>query len=103
MYVVSRKDGDVGLTDEERAILDFERTWWTLDEPKHGLIEERFSFSTEHYYRTLNGLLERDEALAHDPLVVRRLLRLRERRRRERIESMGAGGWLPGEAGGAQR
>lgn len=79
------KDGLVALSDEERAILDFERTWWTEDGPKEMLIEERFGFAADRYYQALNGLLERPEALAHDPLVVRRLLRLRERRRRLRL------------------
>jgi hypothetical protein len=79
------KDGLVALSDEERAILDFERTWWTEDGPKEALIEERFGFAADHYYQSLNGLLERPEALEHDPLVVRRLLRLRDRRRRLRL------------------
>ena len=42
-------------------------------------------FDADHYYQALNGLLEQPEALEHDPLVVRRLLRLRDRRRRLRL------------------
>ena len=77
----------MALTDEERAILDFERTWWTLDGPKETLLQERFALSADRYYQVLNELLERPEALEHDPLVVRRLLRLRDRRRRARLDA----------------
>jgi hypothetical protein len=76
----------VALTDQERAILDFERSWWTADGVKEALIEERLGLTASRYYRQLNELLDRDDALEHDPLVVRRLRRLRERRRRARVE-----------------
>ncbi|MCC5951781.1 MAG: DUF3263 domain-containing protein [Acidimicrobiia bacterium] len=72
------------LTERDRAILDFEKSWWTQEGPKEALIVERFELSAERYYQILNQLLESDEAYAHDPLVVRRLRRQRERRRRER-------------------
>jgi len=81
----SGKDGRVALSDEDRAILDFERTWWTQDGPKDALLEERFGFDADHYYQALNRLLELPEAMEHAPLVVRRLLRLRDRRRRLRL------------------
>jgi len=76
----------VALTDQERAILDFERSWWTADGVKEALIEDRLGLTSSRYYRQLNELLDRPEALEHDPLVVRRLRRLRERRRRARVE-----------------
>jgi hypothetical protein len=82
------KDGHVALTEGERAVLDFERTWWTLDDPKEALIVERFGFSGDRYYALLNELLDRPDALEHDPLVVRRLRRLRERRRRTRVDAV---------------
>jgi hypothetical protein len=84
-----RPDGQavgVALTDQERAVLDFERSWWTADGVKEALIEERLGMTASRYYRQLNELLDRPEALEHDPLVVRRLRRLRERRRRARLE-----------------
>ncbi len=77
----------MALSDDERAVLDFERTWWTLDGSKDALLQERLGFSAERYYQILNGLLLRPEALEHDPLVVRRLLRLRDRRRRARLDA----------------
>ncbi len=77
----------MSLTDRERAILDFERTWWTQPGPKETAIEEQFELSTTRYYQLLNDLLDTDEAVEFDPLVVRRLRRLRDRRRRARVET----------------
>ena len=74
------------MTERERALLDFEGSWWTLDDAKDTLIRARFSCSLDEYYQELNRLLDRPEALEHDPMVVRRLLRLRDRRRRARLE-----------------
>ena len=64
------------LTERDRAILDFERSWWTESGPKEAAIRERFELSATRYYEILNELLESDEAYAYDPLVVRRLRRL---------------------------
>ena len=74
------------LTERERTLLEFEGNWWTLDDAKDELIRARFSCSLDEYYQELNRLLEVPAALAHDPLVVRRLLRLRDRRRRARLD-----------------
>ena len=76
----------MALTERDRAILDFERSWWTEPGPKDTAITERFELSATRYYQILNELLEMPEALEHDPLLVRRLQRMRERRRRERVE-----------------
>ncbi|MBK5223417.1 MAG: DUF3263 domain-containing protein [Acidimicrobiia bacterium] len=76
----------MALTERDRAILDFERSWWSESGPKELAIHDRFELSTNRYYEILGELLDSPEALAHDPLVVRRLRRLRDRRRRERTE-----------------
>lgn len=75
------------LTERDKAILEFERSWWTVAGPKEALILERFELSATRYYQILNELLESPEAYEHDPLVVRRLRRQRDRRRRARSES----------------
>ena len=75
----------VSLSERQEAILDFERTWWQLDGSKESAIRERFALSTTRYYQLLNELLDSPEAASYDPLVVRRLQRLRARRRRARF------------------
>lgn len=82
------------LTEREQAILDFERGWWTEDGVKDLLLRERFNCSADDYYAELNRLLDRSEALEYDPLVVRRLQRARERRRRSRLDSVSETGGL---------
>ena len=81
------KAGAVELTERDKAILEFERSWWTLGGPKEALILERFELSATRYYQVLNELLEAPEAYEHDPLVVRRLRRQRDRRRRARTST----------------
>ncbi len=75
------------ITERQQAMLEFERTFWTFDDPKETLVRARFQCSIDEYYVELNDLLEQPEALAHDPLVVRRLQRQRVRRRKERLET----------------
>jgi hypothetical protein len=81
----------MALSPRDQAILDFERSWWTEPGPKEGAIRERFDLSPTRYYQILNDLLDAPEALGYDPLVVRRLRRLRDRRRRARFEGRSAG------------
>ncbi len=75
------------INERQQAMLEFERNFWTFDEPKESLIRARFQCSADEYYAELNELLELPAALEHDPLVVRRLQRQRIRRRRERFET----------------
>ena len=75
------------LTEREMAILDFEKSWWQARAPKATEIRERFNLSAARYYQLLNALIDRPEALEHDPLLVKRLRRLREQRQRTRSAS----------------
>jgi hypothetical protein len=75
----------VRLTERQRAILDFERTWWQLEGSKESAIREQFALSTTRYYQLLNELLDSPAAAHYDPLVVRRLRRLRTQRRAARF------------------
>jgi hypothetical protein len=81
----------VGLSERDRAIIDFERSWWTSPGPKEGEIRSRFEFSATRYYQLLGALIDSPDAAAYDPLVVRRLRRVRDRRRRARYEGRSAG------------
>lgn len=74
----------VALSKLEQELLEFERTWWADDQPKDTAIADQFGLTASEYYEQLHQLIDSDEALAHDPLVVRRLRRMRDRRRRER-------------------
>lgn len=78
----------VALTERQQAMLDLERSVWHLDDPKDVVIRARFACAPEAYYAELNALIDLPEALDVDPLVVRRLRRLRDRRRRARLDGM---------------
>lgn len=78
------EDGQSALAEREERILAFERQWWKFEGSKEQAIRDEFDFSPTRYYQLLNGLVERPEALAFDPLTVKRLRRLRADRRRQR-------------------
>jgi hypothetical protein len=69
----------------DRAILDFERSWWTRSGTKEAAIRTELGFSGTRYYELLRDLLDEPSAYSYDPLTVRRLRRQRDRRRRERL------------------
>jgi hypothetical protein len=77
-------DDDVRLTARDAAMLDFERQWWKYAGAKEQAVREKFDMSSTRYYQVLNALIDRPEALEHDPLLVRRLRRLRATRQRQR-------------------
>jgi hypothetical protein len=72
------------LSERDRSILDFERQWWKYAGAKESAVREKFEMSSTRYYQVLNALIDRPEALEHDPLLVRRLRRLRATRQRQR-------------------
>lgn len=73
-----------GLSELEAGVLDFEDSWWAADGTKDAEIHARFGITPPRYYQVLNALLDRPEALAHAPLLVRRLSRLRATRQQNR-------------------
>lgn len=80
--------GATGLTDRELAVLAFERDWCRRQDvvaTKADAIRLELSMSRARYYAVLNGLVDSPAALAHDPLLVRRLRRQRADRRRARF------------------
>ena len=76
-------DGSV-LSERDRAVLDFERQWWKYAGAKEQAVRELFDMSATRYYQLLNALIDRPEALAHDPMLVKRLRRMRQTRQRAR-------------------
>lgn len=77
----------VTLTPTQIAVLDLEREWPVMgDRPaKRDVIRENVGLSTARYYKIVDALCDSDEAVAHDPLTVRRLRRRRDERRRARF------------------
>jgi hypothetical protein len=73
-----------GLAAQDQRIIAFERQWWKFEGSKEQAIRDEFGFSPTRYYQLLNGLIDRPEALAHDPMLVKRLRKRREERRRQR-------------------
>ncbi len=73
------------LDEREQAVLDFERSWWKHAGVKEQAIKERFDMSATRYYQLLNELLEKPGAMSYDPILVKRLKRLRVYRQRQRV------------------
>jgi hypothetical protein len=80
------------LSDRERAVLDFEGRAWQVSGPKEAAIREQLGLSPTRYYELLQLLCDSPAARAYDPLVILRLRRQRDRRRRARFEGRSAGG-----------
>ncbi|QLY30690.1 DUF3263 domain-containing protein [Nocardia huaxiensis] len=78
------EDGAHGLSRRELDILDFERKWWKYAGAKEEAIRELFDLSPTRYYQVLNAVVDKPEALAADPMLVKRLRRLRASRQKTR-------------------
>lgn len=72
------------LDRRDYEILAFEAQWWKYAGAKEQAVRELFDMSATRYYQVLNALIDRPEALAADPLLIRRLRRLRTSRQRTR-------------------
>ena len=70
------------LSTRDRDLLAFERQWWKYAGAKEQAIRELFDMSATRYYQLLNQLIDRAEALAYDPMLVKRLRRMRAQRQR---------------------
>ncbi len=73
-----------GLSRREYEILSFERQWWKYAGAKEEAIKELFDMSATRYYQVLNNLVDTPAALAADPMLVKRLRRLRSSRQKAR-------------------
>ena len=72
------------LSERDLRILEFERQWWRYAGAKEQAIRDLFGMSATRYYQVLNALIDRSEALAYDPMLIKRLRRLRATRQRTR-------------------
>ena len=78
------RSSDGTLATRDREILAFERQWWKYAGAKEQAIRELFDMSATRYYQVLNALIDTPEALEADPMLVKRLRRLRASRQRAR-------------------
>ncbi|UFU03544.1 DUF3263 domain-containing protein [Ruania suaedae] len=76
--------GTAELSDRDAEILAFERQWWKYAGAKETAIRELFDMSATRYYQVLNALIDEPAALAAEPMLVKRLRRMRSVRQRER-------------------
>ncbi len=72
------------LSQRDRQILEFERQWWKYVGAKEQAIRELFDMSATRYYQIINALIDNPDALAFDPMLVKRLRRMRAARQRAR-------------------
>ena len=75
---------DPVLSERDRAMLEFERQWWKFAGSKEEAIRQQFVMSGTRYFQILNDLIDRPEALTADPLLVKRLRRMRSSRQKAR-------------------
>jgi hypothetical protein len=72
------------LSERDVKILEFERQWWRYAGAKEQAIRELFDCSATRYYQLLNALIDNPAALQADPMLVKRLRRMRSARQRAR-------------------
>ena len=75
---------DQDLSERDQQVLAFERQWWKYAGAKEQAVRELFDMSATRYYQVLNALIDSPAALAHDPMLVKRLRRMRTSRLRAR-------------------
>ena len=83
--IAARTISLIMLTESDRAILEFEGSWWLYPGPKDRAIREYLDMSATRYYQALRRLLQTPEAESVAPLTVRRLRKVREDAKRRRV------------------
>ena len=73
-----------GLSERDMRILAFESRGWRSPGAKEQAISDVLDLPATRYYQLLNELIDKPEALAADPVLVKRLRAQRARRQRIR-------------------
>ena len=79
--------GMADLTDDDRALLTFAGRLYRQSGAREQAIRDELGLTGTRYHQRLDQLLDRPEALVVEPMLVRRLRRIRDdaqRRRRAR-------------------
>lgn len=74
-------DGHEEVSEVDRAVLDLESRVWAFQGAKEGAIRAELDLSPVAYYQRLNALLDDPAAMAHAPMLINRLRRVRSARR----------------------
>jgi hypothetical protein len=77
-----RERGD--LSERDHAILAFERREWLNAGEKDEAIRTEFGLSAARYFQLLGALIDSPRALVADPMLVKRLQRMRHVRAHKR-------------------
>lgn len=83
-HPASQAEADAELTRRELDVLAFERQWWKYAGAKEQAIRDQFGVSPTRYYQILNKLIDKQEAMRADPMLVKRLRKVRASRQRTR-------------------
>lgn len=83
--VPSAAPADAGLTERDRAILDFEAEWSRHAGAKEEAIRAELGLTPARYYQLLGRLLDSAAAIVYDPMLVKRLRRIRDAREQARL------------------
>jgi hypothetical protein len=73
-----------GLSERDAKILEFENRWWQYAGAKEQAIREMFDMSATRYYQVLNAIIDMPAALEANPMLVKRLRRMRDARQKAR-------------------
>jgi hypothetical protein len=74
----------MALTDTERALLDFAGRWYRFPGAQEQAMRDELGLSATSYWRKVNTLIDRPDALAYAPTTVARLRRIRADKLRAR-------------------
>lgn len=67
------------MTDEDQALLEFAGRRWNHRGAQADAVRAEFGLTVTRFWQRVNRLLDREDALAYDPVTVNRLRRLRTR------------------------
>lgn len=72
------------LSETDLQMLAFERQTWQHQGAKDNAVRDLFGMSATRYAQAVNALIDRPEAYVAEPVLVKRLRRLRDSRRAAR-------------------
>ena len=77
---VPHRPDEADLDERQLLVLAFEARAWQQPARKAEAIRDEFGISATRYYRILGELIDSPAALRHDPMLVKRLQRMRSAR-----------------------